>query len=73
MTATATKTTAAPTQTGIVSNCDEYYTVADDDSCANIEALYSITFTELYEWNPAIGSNCESLWPGYDVCVGVSS
>ncbi|RLL93315.1 hypothetical protein CFD26_102048 [Aspergillus turcosus] len=72
-TTTTTTTSAVPTQTGITSNCDEYYTVVAGDSCANIESLYSITFAELYEWNPAIGSDCQSLWVGYAVCVGVSS
>ncbi|KAJ5436947.1 hypothetical protein N7445_007832 [Penicillium cf. griseofulvum] len=70
---TTTTTSVVPTQTGIVSNCDKYHTIVAGDSCANIESLYSITFAELYEWNPAIGSNCESLWVGYAVCVGVSS
>ncbi|KAL5363688.1 hypothetical protein BJX96DRAFT_187179 [Aspergillus floccosus] len=59
--ASATTTSAIPTQTGIASNCNKYYTVMPGDSCTNIESLYSITFPELYKWNPAIGSNCESL------------
>ncbi|KAL4936146.1 hypothetical protein BDV06DRAFT_216894 [Aspergillus oleicola] len=81
-TGTATKTTttktttsdAAPsqTQTGIASNCDAYYKVVSGNSCAKIESEYGIAFAQLYEWNPAIGSNCESLWVGYAVCVGVS-
>ncbi|KAJ5248571.1 hypothetical protein N7468_000022 [Penicillium chermesinum] len=62
----------APVQTGIASNCKKYYTVASGDSCAKIESTYGITFAQLYKWNPAIGSNCQTLDVGYSVCVGVS-
>ena len=70
----ATATAAAPTltQSGIASACDQYYTVASGDSCAKIESQYNDTFAELYSWNPAIGSNCQNLWVGYAICVGVS-
>ncbi|KAL4911937.1 hypothetical protein BDW62DRAFT_206942 [Aspergillus aurantiobrunneus] len=75
-TAKTTTSTAGPvptqTQTGIVSDCNKYYTVISGDSCAKIEGNYGITFAQFYEWNPAIGSNCDSLWVGYAVCVGVS-
>ncbi|BDD61511.1 hypothetical protein MAP00_006553 [Monascus purpureus] len=63
----------APTQMGIVSNCNEYYTVASGDTCSGIESQFNDTFAELYQWNPAIGSNCKNLWVGYLICVGVSS
>ena len=62
---------AAPTQSGIVSNCNKFYTVQSGDSCAGIESQFSITFAQLYQWNPSIGSNCQSLYVGYAVCVGV--
>ncbi|CDM37952.1 hypothetical protein DTO013E5_10197 [Penicillium roqueforti] len=70
---TTSATASAPTQTGIASNCNQYYTVVSNDSCAKIETAYGITFAELYKWNPAIGSDCEYLGVGYSVCVGVSS
>jgi hypothetical protein len=60
-------------QSGIASNCDEYYTVVSGDLCSEIETRFDITFAQLYQWNRAIGSNCESLWVGYAVCVAVSS
>lgn len=69
---TTTASASAPTQSGIVSDCDEYHTVVSGDSCAAIETQYNDTFTELYQWNPAIGSNCQNLWVGYAVCVGIS-
>jgi LysM repeat protein len=73
LTVTTRATTNAPTQTGIASNCNKYYTVVAKDSCAKIETTYNITFAELYQWNPAIGSDCEYLEVGYSVCVGVST
>jgi LysM repeat protein len=66
-------TPPAPTQSGTAANCNKYYTVQSGDSCSGIETQYSITFAQLYQWNPAIGSNCQSLLIGYAVCVGVSS
>ncbi|KAJ0424778.1 hypothetical protein BJY00DRAFT_308683 [Aspergillus carlsbadensis] len=71
-TSTATST-SAPTQTGVAANCEKYHLVQEGDSCAGLESTYSITFAQLYEWNPAIGSDCESLAIGYAVCVGVFS
>ncbi|CAG8067040.1 unnamed protein product [Penicillium salamii] len=73
LTSTTSATASAPTQTGIASNCNKYYTVVAKDSCAKIENTYNITFAELYQWNPAIGSDCEYLGVGYSVCVGVST
>ncbi|KIM94593.1 carbohydrate-binding module family 50 protein, partial [Oidiodendron maius Zn] len=70
---TTTISLPAPTQSGLASNCDQYYTVASGDSCAGIETQFNVTFAQLYQWNPAIGSNYQSLWPGYGICVGVSS
>ncbi|MCJ1456788.1 hypothetical protein MMC28_007153 [Mycoblastus sanguinarius] len=70
--ASPTAPASAPRQSGIAANCDAYYTVAGGDSCAKIETQYNDTFAELYSWNPAIGNNCQNLWVGYAICVGVS-
>ena len=64
---------AGPTQTGIAINCDEYHTVVIGDSCVDIKDEYRIASTQLYEWNPAIRSDCQYLDIRYTVCVGVSS
>lgn len=69
----AASSTSGPTQSGIISGCNRYYTVVDGDSCNHIEILYGITFAQLYRWNPAIGSNCQTLGVGDSVCVGVLS
>ncbi|KAK3944406.1 peptidoglycan-binding lysin subgroup [Diplogelasinospora grovesii] len=73
----ATSTTAAPTgptptQTGIISNCNNWYKVASGDSCDKISSNYgTFTTAQFISWNPAVGSDCTSLWVGYYVCVGV--
>ena len=51
---------------------NEYYTVVSGDSCATVEGPFEITFTQLHEWNPVIGSHCQYLDIGYTICVGVS-
>ncbi|KAJ5588268.1 hypothetical protein N7537_010946 [Penicillium hordei] len=71
-TAMASSSAGAPTQPGIASNCNEYYTVVSGDSCTAVEGAFEITFAQLYEWNPVIGSDCQYLDVGYAICVGVS-
>ncbi|KAH7333463.1 hypothetical protein BKA65DRAFT_564781 [Rhexocercosporidium sp. MPI-PUGE-AT-0058] len=67
---TTTTTSSKPTQT---SSCTKSYTVVAGDSCAAIDAKYSITFAQLFAWNPSIGSNCEFLAIGNTYCVAKSS
>lgn len=73
VTPTTSRGPTGPTQSGIAPNCNQWYTVVSGDSCAKVESTYSITFAQLYQWNPAIGSNCQYLAVGYSYCVGVSS
>ncbi|CAK7233345.1 hypothetical protein SCUCBS95973_008563 [Sporothrix curviconia] len=56
---------------GIAPNCDNYYPVVPGDHCSTIEDRYNITAAEFAAWNLAVGADCASLFPGYDVCVGV--
>ncbi|KAF1816113.1 hypothetical protein P152DRAFT_110850 [Eremomyces bilateralis CBS 781.70] len=61
----------SPTQPGTALFCFTYYRVQTGDTCALIAAKMNHTFTleEFYRLNPTVGSNCESLWLGYWVCV----
>lgn len=74
-TSTFTSSTASgptPEQTGIIPTCDAYYKVVSGDSCQKIVDNYgTFTLSDFYSWNPAIGSDCSSLYLGYYVCVGV--
>lgn len=63
-----------PTQSGIIASCNKYaVTPATGASCAALESKYGITFAQLYAWNPAVGNNCQSLWPSEAYCVGVAT
>ena len=54
---TATKASSSasrgPTARGEVTGCLQYHTVQSGDTCTNVETIYSISFTELYQWNPS--------------------
>ncbi|CCC14395.1 unnamed protein product [Sordaria macrospora k-hell] len=69
--------TPTPTQPGMVSGCKKFHkgggnvsTVASGDQCGTIATRYSISLANFYSWNPAVGSNCQTLWLDYYVCVG---
>lgn len=75
-TATATGTasvTPAPVQTGMVSNCTDFYYVISGDDCYDIAQSQGISLSDFYSWNPAVGNDCRGLQADYYVCVGVNS
>jgi LysM repeat protein len=55
-TKTSTSVSMGPIATGEVAGCLKYYTVKSGDSCSGIETTYSISFTQLYQWNPSSAS-----------------
>ncbi|KAL8847058.1 MAG: hypothetical protein Q9221_007877 [Calogaya cf. arnoldii] len=62
----------SPTQSGLVTTCKSFYKVQDGDYCEKIVSSYgTFSLADFYTWNPAIGTNCGSLFVGYYVCVGV--
>ncbi|PVI08682.1 carbohydrate-binding module family 50 protein, partial [Periconia macrospinosa] len=61
--------TPSPIQTGMVDNCDSFYKVVDGDSCAKIAIAKGITSAQIISWNPALGSNCGSLWLDTYICI----
>ncbi|KAK6496086.1 hypothetical protein TWF481_002110 [Arthrobotrys musiformis] len=61
--------TPTPHQTGMTKNCKEFRQVQSGDTCASITAKYGITQAQLISWNPAIKSDCSSLWAKYYICV----
>lgn len=68
---TATSTGATPKMASIVSNCNKYYLVQSGDGCTAIEAVNGIIQAQFLSLNPAVDSNCDNLWLGYYLCVGV--
>ncbi|KAL6701663.1 hypothetical protein J3F84DRAFT_13816 [Trichoderma pleuroticola] len=80
--ATVTKTTATssgnsvPTssmnpQPGIADNCKDHARVRSTDTCYSIAQRKGTTPDIIMKLNSGVGSKCEKLWVGYDVCVRV--
>ncbi|KAL5332236.1 hypothetical protein BJX70DRAFT_384756 [Aspergillus crustosus] len=63
--------TPTSTQLNMVGQCDSFYLVVSGDGCWDIAAQARITLDDFYLWNPAVGSSCSGLWPGYYVCIGI--
>ncbi|GLA39977.1 hypothetical protein AnigIFM63309_007581 [Aspergillus niger] len=68
---TPTSNAPSPTQSGLVCDCSTYYEAKFADSCWSIvNDKYTYLTTSLFEeWNPAVGSDCSNLQPGYYYCV----
>ncbi|KAE8553139.1 hypothetical protein EYB25_004520 [Talaromyces marneffei] len=66
-----TSTAPSPEMPSTVSNCSKFHLVQSGDGCGAIEAANGITQDQFASWNPYIHSNCDNLWLGYYVCVGV--
>ena len=64
--------TPTPTQTGMVANCNNFTEAVNGDTCYGISTNVSITLTDFYDWNPAVGTNCTNLLAGYYYCVGIA-
>ncbi|RMJ21666.1 LysM domain-containing protein [Aspergillus sp. HF37] len=65
--------TPTPTQDGIVSNCNQFYMVKTSDGCYAIATSHGLTLEQFYSYNPAVGSDCSTLYPDYYVCVSVKT
>ncbi|KAJ5008114.1 LysM domain-containing protein [Colletotrichum sp. SAR 10_66] len=63
--------TPTPIQEGMTKSCKTFHLVVGGDTCFDIAAKSGITLNNFYAWNPAVGSNCASLWGQYYVCIAV--
>ncbi|KAF4919633.1 LysM domain-containing protein [Colletotrichum viniferum] len=63
--------TPTPIQEGMTKSCKTFHLVVGGDTCYDIAAKSGITLNNFYAWNPAVGSNCASLWGQYYVCIAV--
>ncbi|KAL4982032.1 hypothetical protein BDW68DRAFT_171469 [Aspergillus falconensis] len=69
---TTTAPGPSPTQSGIVNTCKSFYRAQTGDTCATIAQQkypYINSIPLFMRWNPAVGSNCNNLLPGYYYCV----
>lgn len=67
----STTTKPAPTQNGMVENCNKFYKVKSGDGCYDIAAGNDISLDAFYSFNPTVGNDCSKLFLDYYVCVGV--
>jgi hypothetical protein len=63
--------TPQPTQPGMVLNCKKFHWVAEGVTCSQIISYQKITLANFVKWNTGVGSNCNTMWSGNNVCVGV--
>ena len=63
--------TPLPTQTGMVRNCNKFHWTTTDSTCQGMANRYGKTLAQIIKWNPAVGSQCRSLWASTWACVGV--
>ncbi|KAF5023087.1 hypothetical protein F66182_4844 [Fusarium sp. NRRL 66182] len=63
--------TPSPIQSGMTKSCNKFYEVKTTTTCSSIRDYFTVNLADFYKWNPAVGSNCGALWPGYNVCIGV--
>ncbi|KDN63841.1 putative LysM domain-containing protein [Colletotrichum sublineola] len=64
----------SPTQDGLVTNCNNYASATAGDGCEGFATRNSIAPSQLYEWNPVLGtagSECSTaLWASEYYCIG---
>ncbi|KAK1675198.1 LysM domain-containing protein, partial [Colletotrichum godetiae] len=67
-------TAPSPTQDGLVTNCNNYASATAGDGCEAFATRNSIVPTQLYAWNPVLGtagSECSTaLWASEYYCIG---
>jgi hypothetical protein len=60
---------SAPVYFGVISSCQEYYTVQPGDYCILVEGKFGISMSQLQTWNSGLETDCSNLWLGYQYCV----
>lgn len=55
----------------MISTCNAFYMVKTGDSCPAIASEYGVSLANFYSWNPAVGSECNTLIASDYVCVGI--
>ncbi|EPS35517.1 hypothetical protein H072_11033 [Dactylellina haptotyla CBS 200.50] len=63
--------TPSPIQAGMIKSCNKFHLVASGQSCQDIMAKYSVSILNLFNWNPAIGAQCTSMWAQTYLCIGI--
>lgn len=64
-------TTPFPIQERMVTNCNKFYYVPTGASCQSVLDTNKVSLSDFVKWNPAVGTNCNTLWANTHACVGV--
>ncbi|KAK3500590.1 hypothetical protein B0T13DRAFT_465759 [Neurospora crassa] len=70
-TTSVSPTGPSPQMPSITSTCNKFYQVQSGDGCWSIEQAQGISASDFMAWNKAVDAQCDNLWLGYYVCVGV--
>ncbi|KAH7248620.1 uncharacterized protein BKA55DRAFT_664171 [Fusarium redolens] len=63
--------TPSPIQAGMTKICNKFHLIKSTTTCNSIQDYYKLRLKDFYSWNPAVGTNCQSLLVDYWVCVSV--
>ncbi|EXK32525.1 hypothetical protein FOMG_12694 [Fusarium oxysporum f. sp. melonis 26406] len=63
--------TPSPIQAGMTKSCNKFHLIKSTTTCNSIQDYYKLPLKDSYSWNPAVGTNCQSLLVDYWVCVSV--
>ncbi|KAL0466564.1 hypothetical protein QR685DRAFT_535346 [Neurospora intermedia] len=70
-TTSVSPTGPSPQMPSITSTCNKFYQVQSGDGCWSIEQAQGISASDFMAWNKAVDAQCDNLWLGYYVCIGV--
>jgi hypothetical protein len=60
------------TQEGLIDTCVSFHQAGKGETCAKIVSNFGTFDSDtFFEWNPAVGKDCDGIWAGYYYCVGV--
>ncbi|KAL8350544.1 hypothetical protein RB598_005716 [Gaeumannomyces tritici] len=57
---------------GYIKGCTRFSDVPLGWECSDIYDYYGITKEQFYQYNPAVGSDCNNLWPNYAYCTSTN-
>lgn len=58
-----------PVQDGVPYNCVKWVLQKNGVFCADMAKTAGISLASFYSLNPAVGTSCGGLWPGYAYCT----
>ncbi|KAM3434922.1 hypothetical protein NHJ13734_005780 [Beauveria thailandica] len=61
--------TPLPAQPGMVNNCNKFYAVGYDDTCASVSSLFVVSLDNFIKWNGVASKDCDQLTVKNYVCV----